>query len=342
MKIKFKKPFSLAGIITAAVLAVMLLLFIGAYSKREAFSRFNFFEGKETVIESQNKDTDNDGLRDWEEDLIKTDPANPDTDGDGFLDGEEMDSGHNPLIKAPADEQTFYPLPLGEKYNITNKVFSDENMDTLFAAYFAQKKEYLDNHPQINSQEAFANNVAQSTIGEMWKRSIGELYSVLSEEMQSELEKIPAIFDISISDSQLNISPDNSSQAIQKYLNEVTGILYANNFFLKEEASNALTKAFEEDDFSQLDVLIKENDLRIEQAKTIIVPSTWKDIHKKGMELTILIRNIYLSFRDVLNDPLKAYLASEKLEKIPDAWNGLMNQAIELAKSQGITITLQK
>jgi len=36
------------------------------------------------------KDSDNDGLMDWEEALWKTDPNNPDTDGNGVLDGEQV------------------------------------------------------------------------------------------------------------------------------------------------------------------------------------------------------------------------------------------------------------
>ena len=119
-------------------------------------------------------------------------------------------------------------------------------------------------------------------------------------------------------------------------------ILYANNFFLKEEASNIITSALQDGDFSQLDTLILDNDSRIEKAKAIIVPSTWKEIHKKGTEYTLLARNIYVSVRDILDDPLKAYLATEKLDNFSQNWNDLMNQAIELAKTQGITITLQK
>lgn len=35
-------------------------------------------------------DTDNDGVRDWEEILLGTDPENPDSNGDGVSDGEEL------------------------------------------------------------------------------------------------------------------------------------------------------------------------------------------------------------------------------------------------------------
>lgn len=48
-------------------------------------------------------DTDNDGLRDWEELLWKTDPNNSDTDFDGTSDGEELALGRDPLTAGPDD-----------------------------------------------------------------------------------------------------------------------------------------------------------------------------------------------------------------------------------------------
>lgn len=54
--------------------------------------------------EESEKDTDGDGLKDWEESLWKTDPRNPDTDGDGTPDGEEVKNGRNPVVKGPNDE----------------------------------------------------------------------------------------------------------------------------------------------------------------------------------------------------------------------------------------------
>lgn len=49
------------------------------------------------------RDTDNDSLMDWEEELWQTDPKNPDTDGDGAKDGEEIRLGRNPLVAGPND-----------------------------------------------------------------------------------------------------------------------------------------------------------------------------------------------------------------------------------------------
>lgn len=46
----------------------------------------------------KNKDSDDDGLSDWDEiNIFGTDPLNPDTDGDGMSDGDEVKAGRNPL-----------------------------------------------------------------------------------------------------------------------------------------------------------------------------------------------------------------------------------------------------
>lgn len=53
---------------------------------------------------SFDKDTDGDGLKDWEELLWKTDPNKKDTDGDGANDGEEIALGRDPLKAGPNDK----------------------------------------------------------------------------------------------------------------------------------------------------------------------------------------------------------------------------------------------
>lgn len=52
----------------------------------------------------QKTDSDGDGLADWEEILIGTDPKNADTDHDGTPDGKEVQLGRNPLVKGPNDK----------------------------------------------------------------------------------------------------------------------------------------------------------------------------------------------------------------------------------------------
>ena len=338
-RISFKK-LPVFPILVAIFLAIGLILFINAYSKRGAFSQFNLWGGKESIIESQTKDSDNDGLQDWQEDLYKTDYLNPDTDGDGYLDGEEINSGHNPLVKAPGDKQIFYPLPIGDLYNITKKVLSEKTMNSILDSYLAQKAEYLQDHANISSNDAFTASTKTSTIQEMFLRALSDSYPTILEQAEKTISQIPEIFDITISDVDIDISEDNSQEAIKAYLAEVSAILNADNFLLQEKSLQAVSSAFENGDFSQIDAIIKANDTKIERAKVITIPSFWKEIHKEGLALTLILRNIFVSFRDIPNDPLKVYVALEKLEKFPGQWNDLMQRAIDLANSQGINLSL--
>ena len=50
------------------------------------------------------KDSDNDGLPDWQEEIWGSDKNNPDTDGDGTSDGKEVNENRNPTIAGPDDK----------------------------------------------------------------------------------------------------------------------------------------------------------------------------------------------------------------------------------------------
>ncbi|OGZ45111.1 MAG: hypothetical protein A3J54_04515 [Candidatus Ryanbacteria bacterium RIFCSPHIGHO2_02_FULL_45_13b] len=54
-------------------------------------------------------DSDNDGLKDWEELLWKTDPKNPDTDSDGTTDDAEIADNRDPRKAGPDDKITAVP-----------------------------------------------------------------------------------------------------------------------------------------------------------------------------------------------------------------------------------------
>lgn len=59
---------------------------------------------KDDPLSIAQKDTDGDGLKDWEEVIINTDPKNPDTDSDGTPDGKEVDQGRSPVKAGPHDK----------------------------------------------------------------------------------------------------------------------------------------------------------------------------------------------------------------------------------------------
>ena len=321
------------NIIIGIILIIGGLIFVLNYSKKESLNRTS-------EISENFKDSDNDGLRDWEEELFHTDPFDPDTDNDGYLDGEEVNSGHNPLVKAPGDELSLYPLPLGEKYNLTNKVLNETAVQKLLSSYLSQKAEYVESRPEINSPAQFLAQTNPSTIEEMAEKSIYESYDYLMGENEEYLSGLSEIFDISISDEQIKVSKDNSKQAIELYVSKITQWLNSDIFFFQNEALQIIASALKNQNFDNLDRLIKLNDKWIDQMKEITVPSSWKELHKQGLGITILTRNIFISIRDYESDPFKALYAAKKLEELTETWTNLIKQAIGLAQKQGIDLLL--
>ncbi len=70
------------------------------------------------------RDSDNDGLRDWEETLIGTDPNNPDSNGDGISDGDEVENARAAFSLANnTDGQTGTTTPLTRTDQLTRQIF---------------------------------------------------------------------------------------------------------------------------------------------------------------------------------------------------------------------------
>ncbi|MBL7155510.1 MAG: hypothetical protein ISS88_03385 [Candidatus Portnoybacteria bacterium] len=330
------KKLPLKTILVALILAIGLILFVGSYSKKGAFSQINIWGGKETIIESQDKDTDSDGLRDWEEELYKTSPYDPDTDNDGYLDGEEINSGHNPLVKGPGDEIFLFPLPLGEKYNITQHIFQNSTA-SLLNSYLFHKFEYIEDHPEITDPTNFLASLPESIQRELINQAIYDNFLYIMENSKEIFSQFPEIFDVVISDQQINIVQDNNKETIQIYLSKLSSLINSDNFFFKKTGTEILLNIFETEDFSRLNEVIKLNNPTIEQIKQISVPFSLKEIHKQGLKTAILTRNIFISVRDLENDPIKAFLFAQKIDEVFNNWLNLLEKISDLTKEYNIS-----
>ncbi|HOZ16472.1 MAG TPA: hypothetical protein PK234_02005 [Candidatus Portnoybacteria bacterium] len=322
MKLKIKKS-NLIILPVAIIFAVGLILFIGAYAKKDAFSQFTLWGAKETTISSQTIDSDNDGLKDWEENLYKTDPWNPDTDGDGYLDGEEINSGHNPLVKGPNDNQVFYPLPVGDKYNITNKIFAD--FSSVLNSYIEQKNQYAQDHPNIKSPKEYLSQTSSETLTEMFTRAMSDNENNWTIQVNAILEQLPEIFNIEIIDNDIIITDDNSSKAINAYIQKLFSVIKSADFLLNETNLVLLKDSLISEDFAQIDGLILTNDETIALLLNYPVPSSIKNMHKQFLKLQITARNIFISLRSSAIDPMKALVAAKELENIDDLWTPFIN-----------------
>jgi hypothetical protein len=324
------KKLPLITILVAVILAIGLILFVGKYSKKTALSQLSLWS-KEITVESQNRDNDNDGLTNWQEDLYKTDPNNPDTDGDGYSDGEEINSGRNPLVKAPGDMVFLYPLPLGEKYNITQHIFQD-NAVSLLNSYLLHKSEYLKDHPEITDPTQFLASVPQSIQRELINKAIYDNFSYIMGKSGEIFSQFPEIFNMTISDQEINILQDNSKEAIQIYLSKLSSFINSDDFFFQKNGFDALSEAIKTNDFSKLNEIIKLNDSKIDQMKEIPVPSSLKEMHKQALKTAILARNIFISIQDLENDPVKAFLFSQKIDEVFNNWLNLSKEISDLIK----------
>ncbi len=139
------------------------------------------------AIENPNLDSDNDGLKDWEEALWKTDPLNPDTDGDKTPDGEEIAQNRNPLVKGPNDsmlETMFQGDSEGKNSDSqTSDTFTETIGQGFFANYLITKQA---NGGQINAKDA--NDIANSALSAMdqYVRPTEDVYK------NTDLQTIPA------------------------------------------------------------------------------------------------------------------------------------------------------
>lgn len=89
------------------ILLIVLITLIGAIANKKVFYKQNASSLGQVVVVSDaiEKDSDGDGLRDWEETLWGLDPNNPDTDGDGETDGEKIKKIQDTLL-AQQDAET--------------------------------------------------------------------------------------------------------------------------------------------------------------------------------------------------------------------------------------------
>ncbi len=101
----------------------------------------------ELVLASLDRDDDNDGLKNWEEDLYKTDPLNADTDGDGLNDNAEALLGQDPTIAEPVSTTT-------EPSTKTVFTPTDKLSQEIFQKYVEMKQLGLEIDEDLSSQIA--------------------------------------------------------------------------------------------------------------------------------------------------------------------------------------------
>ena len=128
----------------AIALAIFVIIVGGAFLATKTKSRISY-QNEEIVATAQseklNKDSDGDGLKDWEEELWRTDPNKPDTNGDGINDFEEIRMGINPIGTSTTDMLSTTTLATKVNPSIESDLTdTDKFSRELFAKYVGEKQ----------------------------------------------------------------------------------------------------------------------------------------------------------------------------------------------------------
>jgi len=261
------------------------------------------------VASEPDSDPDNDGLKNWEEEVYKTDPRNPDTDEDGYSDGEEVASGYDPTIPAPddalADTDTSVPRPAPK--NLT------DNLSQIISDKIASGEIKPISDPNTASDSALLENEA----------ILNEALAQISEKAKKDFA-LPVI-----SDSEIKISRENTTpEQVQRYIVQMGSAMTStdDSVYAGFESETALIKtAVEKKDTSKVQPLIDSYAKNIENIKQIEVPQDFSDIHKQQIAIFELTKKILEAIRDFQDDPASASAAADVYPKL----NGMLQDLSE-------------
>jgi hypothetical protein len=120
-------------------------------------------EGRSAV---RQKDTDGDGLRDWEETLYGTDLDMADTDGDGTPDGDEVRSGRDPLSDADDDVVVDTAVEVDGNESVYYKEDPNLTRTDILA------RDIFTTYSQLRSSEGLGTDVAERYINDTINENI--------------------------------------------------------------------------------------------------------------------------------------------------------------------------
>lgn len=249
---------------------------------------------KSIFSKAEQKDSDSDGLLDWEEALWNTDINNPDTDRDSSSDKQEADNGYDPLDPL-SNEKT------GKKGEPREFIIPDISDSINFTKEMAK----------ISGFQVFQAGTEGSQL------DISDSLNFLDEDANKELAGYIAGFNPRVSERELKISSDNSREAVGKYIQEfIRAQLPIPHDDSGQTLGDILNEAAQTKDFKKLDEFINYFERTIGNLKNLVIPSDFLSVHKKKIELLMSTKRICESVKEIDKDPLKTIFGLQQYGKI--------------------------
>lgn len=228
------------------------------------------------------KDSDADGLKDWEEAIFRTDPYNKDTDNDGADDSTEISHGRDPLKPGPNDlVATSTPLNAagenpGQSPNLTQRLAT-----ALGQRLIAQR--LLNPNQQINPK----------TIGQEIVKGIPQY--------------TPETPFLTLND--LAIAKDDSAPAIKTWATQFDAAIKETFGSHTQPEVLILIGAMQTENYatlSQLDPYLRAYDAAFAKIEKIPVPPSFAPYELDFLKIMLQWREIVSRFRDAEKDPVAA------------------------------------
>ena len=226
------------------------------------------------------KDSDSDGLKDWEEELWKTDPKNSDTDSDKTTDGEEIRLGRDPLKPAPDDLLPAEDIATKTTLNEEKPTATDSAARRFFAQYLARKRSGV---PFTADEE---------------KKMFEDFFS----------SPPPLLPVATYKASELKIIKDADTGAYRAYGNALGKVINDNETDGPNEA-DILESASEHEDPEELAAIagrVKRYETIIAELKDISVPEGAAAIHADLLTAFEAVRLSTQGMQYLLTDPIRA------------------------------------
>lgn len=229
------------------------------------------------------KDSDGDGLKDWEEALWHSDPHNRDSDGDGTEDSAEVEEGRDPTKRGPNDkvDKTKSPGIVSETdhasstYSLTDAVAKD-----LFATYMNAKATGQALDPDSQSQ----------LISSVMSRH--RLPSAAKQYTNTDIKTVPS-----------------TNESIRKYENDLAATLL--RYPASETELSVLSRALQtnsEEELKKLAPIAESYDKTLHDLLLLPVPEELAQYHLNLInENSVLLQNT-VEFEKVFSDPVTSLM----------------------------------
>ncbi|MEK9151458.1 MAG: hypothetical protein AAB547_02405 [Patescibacteria group bacterium] len=290
------------------------------------------FADESTSTKNIFQDSDQDGLSNDEEKLYGTDPSDKDSDDDGYGDGVEVESGYDPLRRAPGDKiirEAEVPLVITQEAseNLTQKV-SSEIVNIL---------KDTDEEGKAVSLEDINDSVTKMLEGSAEKEitlpevdiegiKIKKLSKSLKDKDRAEQERKDAIGYLTV---VAYLAANNMPRAFQTK-DELSGILGG--------ISGDLIASLSSGNMEYINQLSKQGEKMLTELQDVEVPEKMLDVHVKALKMA----KYAMQLKEELNpsqkehDPLGQIAALSKIQGLIGGIKGFIDEVQQKLSDYGI------